>query len=130
MNKSKLILRPIVWEGLLELVSKLSKFRVTGYSVFWVFVRYPEPNPKHGWWKNRRWHRLVNHESIHFYQQVELLFIIFFIMYGLSYLYNRVVKKLKHKAAYRDIIFEREAYDNDDDLFYLNKRKLYACFRK
>lgn len=70
--------------------------------------------------------RIMNHERIHIKQQVEMLWLPFFIWYGLEFL----IKKLKFKNAYRNISFEREAYDNDDNLNYLNNRPWYSWFKK
>lgn len=84
--------------------------------------------------------RVVNHEHIHVKQQVELLFIGMWLLYALSYIFNRIKllagKELpvrtswntSHMKAYRNIIFEREAYDNDNNLRYINNRKSFAWF--
>ncbi len=62
---------------------------------------------------------LINHEKIHLRQQLELLIIPFYIWYLIE---------LKFKGYY-NICFEKEAYENDFDLSYLKKRKLFG-FRK
>ena len=67
---------------------------------------------------------LLNHEKIHIRQQVELLILPFFIWYLLAYLYN-LVKFRCHKKAYRNVLFEREAYANERNLDYLAKRPLW-----
>lgn len=69
--------------------------------------------------------RLINHERIHHRQQVELLLVGFYLAYLIHYLWNRWVKKMSHNAAYRTIIFEREAFANDHNLQYLQTRKPY-----
>lgn len=63
--------------------------------------------------------RLINHEKIHFAQQKELLIAFFYLLYAFFYLFY----------AYRNIPFEKEAYDNDDNLKYLGKRKLFAWIK-
>ena len=71
---------------------------------------------------------LMNHERIHIRQQLELLWIFFFIWYGIEFL----IRWLQYKntnQAYLHISFEREAYQNDSNLNYLNSRKLW-CFTK
>ena len=68
---------------------------------------------------------LVNHEKIHLKQQLELLIIPFYILYLLHYLFN-LLRYFNHDKAYRNIIFEREAYQNDKNLSYLNNRSLWA----
>lgn len=64
---------------------------------------------------------LINHEKIHLRQQLELLIIPFFVLYGLEFLY-RFIQFKKWDLAYRAISFEREAYHNEKDLNYLKSR--------
>jgi hypothetical protein len=71
---------------------------------------------------------LMNHEKIHLRQQIELLVVFFYVWYLLDY----GVKLLRYrdrKKAYRNIVFEREAYENEKDLEYLNSRPFWK-FRK
>ena len=68
---------------------------------------------------------LLNHERIHIRQQLELLVIPFYLVYGINYLYN-LIQQSSHEAAYRNIVFEKEAYDHENDLGYLKKRKLFS----
>ena len=72
---------------------------------------------------------IVNHEKIHFKQQLELLILPFYIFYLINYLINRV-KYTNHDQAYREICFEREAYRHDRDLQYLQKRKVYSWIKE
>lgn len=67
---------------------------------------------------------LVNHEKIHIRQQLELLVIPFFIWYGLEFLV-RLFQYKNRREAYRNISFEREAYNNEKDLDYLKKRSYW-----
>lgn len=71
---------------------------------------------------------LINHESIHLKQQLELLVLPFYIIYGLEFLF-RLVKYKHWKMAYRNISFEREAYGNEDNLDYLNTRKTWRFLK-
>jgi len=67
----------------------------------------------------------VNHEMIHIYQQMELLFIFFILIYYTEFF----VLFLKHRnwnKAYRNISFEREAYENESNYNYLKTRKLFS----
>nr|WP_315196282.1 hypothetical protein [uncultured Flavobacterium sp.] len=71
---------------------------------------------------------LVNHEKIHIKQQMELFVLPFFLWYFVEY----AVRLLQYKnanLAYRNISFEREAYDNELDLEYLETRRFF-CFLK
>ncbi|MCZ4224033.1 hypothetical protein [Pedobacter rhodius] len=71
---------------------------------------------------------IINHEKIHLRQQLELLILPFYILYLLNYLFN-LVKYKKHDLAYRKIIFEQEAYDNENNLNYLEKRNWFAWLK-
>lgn len=64
------------------------------------------------------------HEIIHFQQQLEMLFVFQWIAYGLSYLVN-LVRYRNGATAYRENVFEREAYDNDRKYKYLERRPFY-----
>ncbi|MCW5520825.1 hypothetical protein J1N09_13335 [Aureitalea sp. L0-47] len=66
----------------------------------------------------------LNHERIHLRQQIELLILPFYIWYGTEYLV-RLLQYRKRKEAYRNISFEREAYQNEKDLDYLKKRSFW-----
>ncbi|MFC6096855.1 hypothetical protein ACFPVY_09380 [Flavobacterium qiangtangense] len=67
---------------------------------------------------------LLNHERIHIRQQLELLILPFFVLYFLEYLIRLVQFKDRNKA-YRNISFEREAYDNERNLDYLKTRPFW-----
>lgn len=60
----------------------------------------------------------INHEKIHLRQQAEILVIPFFAIYLLNYIVNLLIYRNSDKA-YRQIIFEREAYQNEKNLDYL-----------
>lgn len=74
--------------------------------------------------------KTINHEKIHRRQIIECLIIPFYILYLFFYFSGLITCAGKHSKAYHSIPFEREAYNNDDDLNYLSKRKLYAWVRK
>ena len=65
------------------------------------------------------------HETIHFVQQLEMLFVLQWILYGLFYVIGRFTK-VSWKAAYYGNPFEVEAYANDLDPDYLEERKFWA----
>ncbi len=71
---------------------------------------------------------LINHEKIHLKQQIELLWIIFFIWFGVEYII-RLIKYKNSYLAYKNISFEREAYANEHNLDYLKTRKFYSFFK-
>lgn len=68
---------------------------------------------------------VVNHERIHTAQQRELLFIPFYILYGIEWMVRLVEYRDSHQA-YMNISFEREAYANGRDLSYLPRRRFFA----
>lgn len=70
----------------------------------------------------------INHERIHLRQQLELLIIPFFVLYGLEYLI-RLIQFQSKTLAYRNISFEREAYTNEKDLNYLKSRSFWAFIK-
>lgn len=74
-------------------------------------------------YKNRP--NLINHEKIHFQQQIELLVLPFFVLYFLNYLINLFKYRFNHNKAYYNIIFEKEAYNNETNLDYLKVRIRY-----
>lgn len=68
---------------------------------------------------------LINHEKIHLRQQLELLVLPFYILYLANYLINLFIYK-NHQNAYRNIIFEKEAFENEKRNDYLKSRKIWA----
>lgn len=92
----------------------------SGMAIFpFVLIKYAELKA----------HRqIINHELIHLRQQMELLIIPFYILYLLNYLVNLILYR-KHDQAYRNIIFEREAYSNDANYSYLNNRKFASWIK-
>ncbi len=85
----------------------------------------------------------LNHEEIHTAQMKELLYVPFYIFYLLEYVIRaiayglrflgRMVRDKKRKfrlsLAYRKISFEKEAYNNENNLDYLKTRKPFAFIK-
>ena len=69
---------------------------------------------------------IANHESIHTSQMKEMLYIPFYLWYVIEWL----IKLLFKGNAYRNISFEREAYDNQYNLNYLKERKRYSWIKR
>jgi hypothetical protein len=81
--------------------------------------------------KNRRLEAdalIINHEKIHFQQQIELLILPFYLLYLINYCIN-LVRYKNHDLAYYNICFEKEAYANDQNLNYLKGRRLYSWLK-
>jgi hypothetical protein len=73
--------------------------------------------------------KIINHEMIHIRQQLELLILPFYILYILNLAINYFVYRNIY-SAYRNIVFEQEAYENDSNLNYLKNRKFatWLCY--
>jgi len=69
----------------------------------------------------------INHEKIHWQQQLEILIIFFYLWYIIEWF----IKLFKHGSdTYYTISFEREAYENDNDLNYCETRKHFAWLKR
>jgi hypothetical protein len=66
--------------------------------------------------------KTLNHESIHFRQQIELFIIFFYILYIFDWI-KGLIKYRSASSAYYRIRFEQEAYQNENNKFYLLTRK-------
>ena len=64
----------------------------------------------------------ILHEQIHTAQMKEMLYIFFYLWYGLEYIIIRFFHK-KQNNAYHDVSFEEEAHDNAYNWNYLETRK-------
>lgn len=70
----------------------------------------------------------INHERIHIRQQIELLVVVFAVWYVASF-FRGLLRGLTLYEAYRDIIFEREAFDRMYDPGYLKERRMFAFMK-
>ena len=68
----------------------------------------------------------INHEKIHWQQQLELLIIFFYLWYGIEWFIRLFING---KKAYVSLAMERECYDNADNPDYLKTRKPYAWLK-
>lgn len=76
----------------------------------------------------RNWNILLNHEYIHTAQMKEMLYLTFYIWYVIEWIV-RLIAYRDARKAYRNISFEREAYDNQEDFEYYKKRNPYSFFK-
>lgn len=90
------------------------------YAVFWIFLRDE---------KDLHDEVLINHELIHHEQAKELTPFLFFPLYLGNYLVNLFRYKMDTDMAYKNIVFEKEAYLNQADLLYRKNRRHYAWFK-
>ena len=87
------------------------KFKLNGLAIFpFIFVRDQTSKTNSV---------LINHEKIHFRQQLELLFIGFIIWYYIA----------MFRKGYRGISFEKEAYENQGNLDYVKNRPWFAFLK-
>lgn len=99
------------------IIIKLKRLHVGAIALFpFIIVRRGLPEA--------RMRVLLNHEKIHLRQQVEMLVIPFYLTYILLYLVN-LARLRSHKEAYRNIVFEREAFQNESNVSYLSNRPLW-----
>lgn len=70
--------------------------------------------------------KLINHESIHWKQQLEMLIIFFYIWYLIEWFIRLFVNP---GNAYKSISFEREANKFEKDETYLTNRKAFAWLK-
>ena len=68
---------------------------------------------------------VINHEKIHTAQMKELGYVLFYVIYLLEWL----IRLFFPGNAYRNISFEREAYDNQHHKFYLESREKFAQWK-
>ena len=71
---------------------------------------------------------LINHEKIHLIQQAELLLIFFYLLYATEWFF-KVLKYKNGYLAYKNLSFEREAYQHEKDFNYIKNRKFWAFIK-
>lgn len=81
--------------------------------LFWLFCRH-QPSET-----------TITHENIHFRQELEMIFIFFYLWYAIEYVV-RLLQYLDFHQAYRNISLEREAYTQQNSPTYLSTRPLYS----
>jgi hypothetical protein len=109
---------------MLQIMILISKYLVpkgyTGLAIFpFVFLKFK---------RFKKDKVLINHEKIHLKQQLELLIVPFYIIYAFEFLYHLFQYK-KWNMAYRNISFEREAYLNETNFYYLKQRPFWAFLK-
>ena len=80
------------------------------------------------WCRGKLSERVKRHETIHYQQQLELLFIFQWLLYVIFWAWG-MVKYRDGKKAYRENPFEREAFGNDRTQGYLASRPRYNWFK-
>ena len=80
------------------------------------------------WCRGKLSERVKRHETIHYHQQLELLFVFQWLLYVVFWAWG-MMKYRYGKKAYRETPFERAAFGNDRDSDYLSSRPLYNWVR-
>ena len=70
----------------------------------------------------------INHEKIHTRQMLELAFLPFYLFYIFEWIWRSIAHK-SFKKGYFSISFEREAYENQENMEYLKKRRFWAFLK-
>lgn len=70
----------------------------------------------------------MNHERIHIRQQIEMLFVFFYLWYVIEF-FIRWILLFDAKKAYQTISFEKEAYTFENEFDYLNKKKIFSFIK-
>lgn len=70
--------------------------------------------------------KTINHEEIHTAQMKEMLYVFFYLWYVIEW----IIRLFGKGNAYRKVSFEKEAYNNQDDVTYLTKRKHYHWLKE
>lgn len=102
------------------LVTRLCPFRWGFAFLFCIILRYEDSLEEDPY--------LVNHECIHFRQQQELLWIPFLLIYFFHALYIGVTT-WSWKRIWKEVCFEREAYEHEHDYDYLSNRRWYSSLQ-
>ena len=89
------------------------------------------------------YNKMINHESIHEQQILDFTpkafpswlrytigSICFYLLYGLEWLFKLIPCLIKNKSAYRSLCAEQEAFKNEVDSNYINKREKLAWLKK
>ena len=110
------------------LLTVISPFmRIAGITLFpFILLRKKYKNVES--WMEGRKENLIQHETIHLKQQIEMLIIPFYIWYILEWLL-KFIKYRDAKKAYKSISFEKEANIYENRKNYLEFRKPYNWLR-
>lgn len=66
----------------------------------------------------------IQHEDIHWAQEKEMLIFLFILWYIIEFIIRLIIYRNWNKA-YRNISFEQEAYNNQNNIDYMKIRKHY-----
>lgn len=84
----------------------------------WVFIRKE--------YAKKYTAKVDRHETTHALQQIETLWVLFLVIYGLEWLIKWFCCGFNSKKAYLSISFEQEANEHEEELYYNEMRRHYA----
>lgn len=87
----------------------------------WVFIREDK--------KQKYTARVSRHETTHALQQVETLWLLFFVIYGLEWIIKLPLCGFDFLKTHYSISYEQEAYNHEEETYYNDVRKHYAWMR-
>lgn len=87
------------------ILKRCEKFPPNGYTAITIFPFI--------FYKRQLSEETLKHETCHYYQELGLGVILFYVLYGLFYIVGLVVYR-NHDEAYYNIPFEMAAYDVED----------------
>jgi hypothetical protein len=101
--------------------------RIAGITLFpFIILRKKYKNVER--WMEGRKENLIQHETIHIKQQIEMLIIPFYIWYFIEWII-KFIKYRDAKKAYKSISFEKEANIYENRKNYLEFRKPYSWIK-
>lgn len=89
--------------------------KITGIAL-WPFILLKPKSPSK---------TIINHEKIHLRQQLEMLILPFYAWYLMEW-FLLLIKYKNMDVAYRNISFEKEAYENESNHNYLTNRRFWG----
>jgi hypothetical protein len=96
-----------------RLLSKISPIEISAISILFLVFCRETASPE-----------MKVHETIHYQQWIELLFVGFPVLY-VSFWVRNLFRGMSPANAYYNIPFEIEAYNNEGNLEYLRERESY-----
>lgn len=109
-----------IFRAMIIIFPFIRKFNISGITLFpFIFLASTEIKQNN---------QIVQHEKIHLRQELELFVVLFYLIYFTEFLVGYVRYNDRYKA-YRNISFEREAFDNDLNPDYLKIRQSWSWWR-
>lgn len=109
--------------------------KIGGISLFPFVILRENLLLEEDYWRFKR-RRVVNHETIHFEQALEMLVIPFYVWYVVEWTCKAIQGRFKKvttyktgETAYKRLSFEREAYLNEYNFNYRAERNPYGWIK-